>query len=471
LEAAGEAPIDAILPTLGGQTALNTAVALHAQGVLERFGVKMSGATRAVIHRAEDRTEFKDVCVSIGLDVARSGVVHNLLEARSILEDVRLPCCIRPAYTLGGTGGGFAFNVEEFEAIAARGLEYSPIDEILIEQSVLGWKEYELEVMRDRADNVVIVCSIENFDPMGIHTGDSITAAPAQTLTDKEYQRMRDAAMAIIRAVGVETGGANIQFAVHPQTGRMIAVEMNPRVSRSSALASKATGFPIAKIAAKLGAVEPPRPRQTSVKESVLPFAKFPGVDVILGPEMRSSGEVMGVDMSFGVAFAKSQMAAGLEIPARGTVFVSVCDADKRHLVPLGQRLAAMDFRLVATSGTHKALTETGMRVRLLPKLTEGQPNVADLITNGEIDMLINTPTRHGPSTDEGKIRALATMQRVPLFTTMTAAMAAADAVAALRATGGTQGASNAWSVRVLQDYFPHTARAAAVTPRQAGDG
>jgi len=1064
---------DALLPTLGGQTGLNTAVAVHDSGALAEHGVEMIGATREVIHRAEDRTEFKNICLSIGLDVPRSGVAHDMDQARSVAGEVRLPCCIRPAYTLGGTGGGFAFNVEEFEQIAARGLEYSPISEILIEESVLGWKEYELEVMRDKADNVVIVCSIENLDPMGIHTGDSITVAPAQTLTDKEYQLMRDAAVAVIRAIGVETGGSNIQFAVDPATGRMVLVEMNPRVSRSSALASKATGFPIAKIAAKLavgytldeipnditrktpacfeptidycvtkiprwtfekfpdvdetlttqmksvgeamsigrtfkeslqkgirsmevkryglgldgndkwlrslrgqraglttpadedtsypidegrlhrklsipsqgrlyyvryafkmgwpvdrvceltkidrwflwqikqlvdfegrlkevgtlrnadagiiraakqwgysdiqlatiwdtspdevgrrrrefgiepvyklvdtcaaefeaytpyyystyecpvvqlrpgeagnrqsddpGAVrvddevrvtdkkkivilgggpnrigqgiefdyccvhaafaarelgyesvmvnsnpetvstdydtsdmlffepltledvvnicrklngrplgEPdgllhgvivhfggqtplnlargleaagvpiigtspesidlaedrerfaeilaelglksppagtaftiaqarqiadrvgypvlvrpsyvlggrameivsdqqqldtymaravdastvgrehpilidkfldraievdvdciadfglvhdgtrpgspravicgvmehieqagihsgdsacalppfslssgtvaeierqvkllaerlsvrglmnvqlavkdgevfilevnprasrtvpfvskatgvpwaklaakvmagmsldelavkrsPRPRQTSVKESVFPFTKFPGVDVILGPEMRSTGEVMGIDMSFGQAFAKSQAAAGLPLPSGGTAFISVRDADKPQVVPLAQRLAAMGFKLVATSGTHRSLAEAGMHARLISKLAEGRPNVADLITNGEVDVLMNTPTKHGSQTDEGKIRALATLHRVPLITTITAARAAVDAIAAMRASGGPDDPQAGWTVRPLQEYFP----------------
>jgi len=1067
---AKEAP-DALLPTLGGQTGLNTAVAAADAGILDKYGVEMIGANREVIHRAEDRTEFKNICLDIGLDMPKSGIAHTMEQAREIVEDVKLPCCIRPAYTLGGTGGGFAFNREEFETIAARGLDYSPISEILIEESLLGWKEYELEVMRDKADNVVIVCSIENIDPMGVHTGDSITVAPAQTLTDKEYQLMRDASLAIIRAIGVETGGSNIQFAVHPDTGRMIVVEMNPRVSRSSALASKATGFPIAKIAAKLavgytldeipnditretpasfeptidycvtkiprwtfekfpeadetlttqmksvgeamsigrtfkeslqkgirsmevkryglgldandkwfnaekvegqgsqvdpddkidpelddewpieksklrrklsipcqgrmyyvryafklgwsvddvfdltwidrwfltqmkqlvdfeaelaataadevsyemlrhakqwgysdiqlatiwnttpgairdlrkgrgiapvyklvdtcaaefeaytpyyystyetpikhlsaadgevsqfvddevrvtdkkkivilgggpnrigqgiefdyccvhaafaakelgyeavmvnsnpetvstdydtsdmlffepltledvlnicerlngaplgeegnlhgvivhlggqtplnlargleqagvpiigtspesidlaedrkrfgeildelglscppggtafsveqareiadritypvlvrpsyvlggrameivsdqeqldvymaravdassvdhdhpilvdkfldsatevdvdclsdygptrdgtrhenaraivcgvmehieeagihsgdsacalppysltpavideikrqalllakrldvrglmniqfavkdskvyiievnprasrtvpfvskatgapwaklaakvmaglsldelGAAEAATPAQTSVKESVFPFTKFPGVDVILGPEMRSTGEVMGVDMSFGLAFAKSQLAAGTVLPTEGTIFLSFNDADKHNAVPLGQKLAAMGFSLLATGGTYRALTAAGVRATRLQKIQEGRPNIADYILNGEVDLLLNTPTRRGPTTDEGKIRALATMHQIPLITTMTAAQAVCAAIAALRAGADEQTpAGEAWTVRSLQEYFP----------------
>jgi len=1094
---------DALLPTLGGQTGLNTAVAVYDRGVLAKYGVEMIGATREAIERAENRTAFKRICQEIGLDVPRSGIAHTMDEARAIVNEVGLPVCIRPAYTLGGTGGGFAFNVQEFETIAARGLEYSPISEILIEESVLGWKEYELEVMRDKADNVVIVCSIENFDPMGVHTGDSITVAPAQTLTDKEYQLMRDASIAIIRAIGVETGGSNIQFAVDPANGRMIVVEMNPRVSRSSALASKATGFPIAKIAAKLavgytldevrnditretpacfeptidyvvtkiprwtfekfpdadetlttqmksvgeamsigrtfkeslqkgirsmevkrfglgldrndkwlkslrpapdgaaaidrsgenteypieksklrrklaipsqgriyyvryafkmgwsvddvfeltkidpwfltqmkqlvdfeselhglaqevtdvaalivgqrlddprmervvgllrqakqwgysdvqlatiwhvderqmrsfrqaagvepvyklvdtcaaefeaytpyyyssyevpirrvtaaaalgcptaqgaccgdstqcdtdvrtfvddearvsekpkivilgggpnrigqgiefdyccvhaafaadelgfesvmvnsnpetvstdydtsdllffepltledvlniceklngkplgqkgylygvivqfggqtplnlargleeagvpiigtspdsidlaedrkrfaevldelklmcppggtafsveqarsvakrigypvlvrpsyvlggrameivsdeqqldiymakavdastvgrdhpilvdkflgnatevdvdciadfgprrdgtqeanpravvcgvmehieeagihsgdsacslppfslsegvvaeierqarllarrlnvrglmniqfaikdsqvyilevnprasrtvpfvskatgvpwaklaakvmagrsleelGVTEAPRPAQTSVKESVFPFTKFPGVDVILGPEMRSTGEVMGVDMSFGLAYAKSQFAAGVKLPASGTVFLSVNKADKAHVVPIGQQLAAMGFHLVATGGTYEMLHRAGVRCKRIFKLTEGRPNIADLITNRQVDLLINTPTSRGPATDEGKIRALATIHNIPLVTTMTGAEAATAAIAALRAGAESGDANEAWTVRPLQEYFP----------------
>src|SRR5467141_2114843 len=242
-----------LLPTLGGQTALNTAMALFRRGTLDKYDVEMIGANAKAIERGEDRQVFKDLMLSIGLDVPISGTGHTLDEARGVAERIgRFPLIIRPGYTLGGTGGGIAYNREEFDEIAKRGLELSPISEILVEESLLGWKEFEMEVMRDRRDNCVLICSIENFDPMGVHTGDSITVAPAQTLTDKEYQMMRDAAFAVIREIGVETGGSNIQFAVNPENGRMVVIEMNPRVSRSSALASKATGFPIAKIAAKL---------------------------------------------------------------------------------------------------------------------------------------------------------------------------------------------------------------------------
>ncbi len=243
---------DALLPTIGGQTGLNLSLDLAEAGVLARFGVELIGAKVDAIKRAEDRDLFKEAIRGIGLDLPRSGIAHTLEEAEQVRGEIGLPAILRPSRTLGGTGGNFAQTEEEFRSHVIWGLEASPISEILIEESIAGWKEFELEVMRDGKDNVVIVCSIENFDPMGVHTGDSITVAPAQTLTDKEYQLMRDAAVEIIRAIGVDTGGSNIQFAVHPQTGRLVVIEMNPRVSRSSALASKATGFPIAKIAAKL---------------------------------------------------------------------------------------------------------------------------------------------------------------------------------------------------------------------------
>jgi carbamoyl-phosphate synthase large subunit len=307
---------DALLPTLGGQTGLNTAMDLYRQGVLERFGVEMIGANPEAIEKAEDREQFKKAMLRIGLAVPRSGVARSLAEAQAIRDEVGLPCVLRPSFTLGGTGGGIAYNREEFNELIAHGLDLSPVQEVLIEESVIGWKEFELEVMRDRADNVVIVCSIENFDAMGVHTGDSITVAPAQTLTDKEYQRMRDAALAVIREIGVETGGSNIQFAINPANGHMVAIEMNPRVSRSSALASKATGFPIAKIAAKLAvgyrldelrnditretpACFEPTIDYVVTKVPRWAFEKFPDADPTLTTQMKSVGETMAIGRTF----------------------------------------------------------------------------------------------------------------------------------------------------------------------------
>ena len=315
-------PVDALLPTLGGQTGLNCAVKAAEMGILDKHKVTLIGANIEAINKAENRTEFKNAMLRIGLDVPRSGIAHSWEEAQKVIAEIGLPVAIRPAYTLGGTGGGFAFDMKEFETIAKRGLEYSLNSEILIEESCLGWKEYELEVMRDRADNVVIICSIENFDPMGVHTGDSITVAPAQTLTDKEYQLMRDAAIKIIREIGVETGGSNIQFAVHPETGRMIVIEMNPRVSRSSALASKATGYPIARIAAKLAigytldelpndiTKKTPASFEPTIDYCVVKiprwtFEKFPEADETLTTQMKSVGEAMSIGRTFKEALQK----------------------------------------------------------------------------------------------------------------------------------------------------------------------
>ncbi len=313
-----------LLPTLGGQTALNTAMALNKRGTLKKFNVEMIGADAAAIQRGEDRQIFKDLMLSIGLDVPISGTAHNIEEAHAVADKIgKFPLIIRPAYTLGGTGGGIAYNGEEFEMMAKRGIELSPVSEVLIEESLLGWKEYEMEVMRDCADNCVIVCSIENFDPMGVHTGDSITVAPIQTLTDKEYQLMRDASFAIIRAVGVETGGSNIQFGVNPDNGRMVIIEMNPRVSRSSALASKATGFPIAKIAAKLAigylldeikndiTRETPASFEPTIDYVVtkvprFAFEKFPQADPTLNTQMKSVGEAMAIGRTFKESLQKA---------------------------------------------------------------------------------------------------------------------------------------------------------------------
>ena len=312
----------ALLPTVGGQTALNLAVELADSGVLEKYNVQLIGAQLRAIKMAEDRLMFKDAMNRIGLDVPRSALVNNLKDGLEFGSKLGFPVIIRPSFTLGGTGGGIAYNREELLEILARGLDLSPVHEVLIEESVLGWKEFELEVMRDLKDNVIVICSIENFDPMGVHTGDSITVAPAQTLTDREYQQMRDQAIAVIREIGVETGGSNIQFAVHPQTGRMIVIEMNPRVSRSSALASKATGFPIAKIAAKLAvgytldeipnditrktpACFEPTLDYVVVKIPKWQFEKFPGADEGLGPQMKSVGEAMAIGRTFKEALMK----------------------------------------------------------------------------------------------------------------------------------------------------------------------
>src|ERR1700737_415607 len=314
---------DALLPTVGGQTGLNLAMDLARNGVLERFGVEMIGANAAVIEKAEDREKFKEAMLRIGLAVPKSGVARSLAEAQGGRERVGLPCVLRPSFTLGGTGGGIAYNREEFNELIGHALELSPVQEVLIEQSVIGWKEFELEVMRDYADNVVIVCSIENLDPMGVHTGDSITVAPAQTLTDKEYQRMRDAAIRIIREIGVETGGSNIQFAIDPDNGDMIVIEMNPRVSRSSALASKPTGFPIAKIAAKLAvgyrldelknditretpACFEPTIDYVVTKVPRWTFEKFPEADPTLTTHMKSVGETMAIGRTFKESLQKA---------------------------------------------------------------------------------------------------------------------------------------------------------------------
>ncbi|WP_428717231.1 carbamoyl-phosphate synthase large subunit [Undibacterium curvum] len=325
---------DAILPTMGGQTALNCALDLHRHGVLVKYGCELIGASPEAIDKAEDRLKFKNAMTKIGLGSARSGVAHSMEEAWAVQKDVGFPVIIRPSFTMGGTGGGIAYNSEEFETICKRGLEASPTNELLIEESLIGWKEYEMEVVRDKADNCIIVCSIENLDPMGVHTGDSITVAPAQTLTDKEYQIMRNASLAVLREIGVDTGGSNVQFSVNPADGRMIVIEMNPRVSRSSALASKATGFPIAKIAAKLavgftldelrneitGGATPasfePSIDYVVTKIPRFAFEKFPTADNRLTTQMKSVGEVMAIGRTFQESFQKALR--GLEVGVDG---------------------------------------------------------------------------------------------------------------------------------------------------------
>src|SRR5690242_2752994 len=369
----------AILPTVGGQTALNLAIELSDGGTLEKYNVKLIGANVNAIKKAEDRLYFKDAMQRIGLDVPKSALVNNLKDGLEFAGKIGFPVIIRPSFTLGGSGGGMAYNREELLEVLARGLDFSPVHEALIEESVLGWKEYELEVMRDLKDNVIIICSIENFDPMGVHTGDSITVAPAQTLSDREYQAMRDAAIAVIREIGVETGGSNIQFGIHPHTGRMVVIEMNPRVSRSSALASKATGFPIAKIAAKLAvgytldeipnditrktpASFEPTLDYVVVKIPKWQFEKFPGADESLGPQMKSVGEVMAIGRTFKEALLKGVRALDTGRKA-GSEKIEPKILTQRLVTPHPERLSYVRYAL-----------RQGYTVKQLAKVTSIDP-------------------------------------------------------------------------------------------------
>ncbi len=373
----GRAGTFAVLPTVGGQTALNLAVDLADAGVLERYGVELIGAKLEAIKKAEDRLLFKDAMTKIGLDMPRSSLVNNLRDGMEFAQKIGFPAVIRPSFTLGGSGGGIAYNREELMEILARGIDLSPVHECLIEESVLGWKEYELEVVRDLNDNVIIVCSIENFDPMGVHTGDSITVAPAQTLTDREYQRMRDAAIRVIREIGVETGGSNVQFAVNPQNGRMTVIEMNPRVSRSSALASKATGFPIAKIAARLAvgytldelqnditqatpACFEPTIDYVVVKIPKWQFEKFPGADEGLGPQMKSVGEVMAIGRTFKEALMKA--VRSLETGRKATAdSIEPRRLTQRLVTPHPERLAYVRYAFEQDMTVREVARLTGM--------------------------------------------------------------------------------------------------------------
>jgi len=386
-----EAP-DALLPTLGGQTALNLAVQLTEMGVLENYDVELIGAKFEAIKKAEDRELFKESMRKIGLDVPRSDVASDVAEALAIADEIGYPVVVRPAFTLGGTGGGIAYNREELKEIASRGLKMSLINQVLIEEGVLGWKEFELEVMRDLADNVVIICSIENFDPMGVHTGDSITVAPAQTLTDVEYQYLRDAAIKIIREIGVETGGSNIQFAVNPENGRVVAIEMNPRVSRSSALASKATGFPIAKIAAKLAVgytldeipnditKETPASFEPTIDYVVVKiprfaFDKFPTADPVLGSQMKSVGEVMAIGRTFEEALQKA--IRSLEIGRYGLG----CDGKDRE-VTMDEIRNGLRYPNANRVFYIRYALQKGMSVEEIYELTKIDPWFIDKIRN-----------------------------------------------------------------------------------------
>ncbi len=397
---------DAVLPTVGGQTALNLAVELSRRGVLDRLGIRLVGASRRAVEVGEDRRLFKEAMQRIGLEVPRSGFARSLEEAQQVAKTTGLPAVVRPSFTLGGTGGGIAWNDEELHEIAARGLDLSPIHEVLIEQSVLGWKEYELEVMRDQADNFVVICSIENFDPMGIHTGDSVTVAPAQTLSDREYQAMRNASRRIIREVGVETGGSNIQFAVDPKTGRMVVIEMNPRVSRSSALASKATGFPIAKIAALLAIgyhldeIQNDITRVTPASfEPVLDyvvvkiprwaFEKFRDASPVLGTQMKSVGEVMAIGRTFKEALQKGLR--GLEIGSSGFARADIDDTriKRKLLTPDPDRIFYV-----------KRALDLGWSHERIHRMTGIDPWFLD-----QMQQIVDLEKRIGPGIDDATLR------------------------------------------------------------------
>src|SRR5512132_909901 len=396
----------ALLPTLGGQTALNLAVALAEDGTLDRFGVELIGAKIPAIRKAEDRELFKQAIERIGLTLPRSGYAHNFEEAKAVVRTTGYPAIIRPSFTLGGTGGSIAYNPDELEEAVRWGVQMSPLGTVLVEESVIGWKEFELEVMRDLADNVVIICSIENVDPMGVHTGDSITVAPAQTLSDKEYQVMRDASVAIIREIGVETGGSNIQFAVNPEDGRMVVIEMNPRVSRSSALASKATGFPIAKIAAKLAVGyrldelrnditrETPASFEPAIDYCVVKFPrwafeKFPEADRTLTTQMKSVGEVMAIGRTFKEALQKS--IRSLEQDRWGlTLGQTLDDAELRRLlqVPNPDRIFAIGdaYRAGLTTADIQSLTHIDpWFLENIREIVAFEPQIAEAPTDPEV--------------------------------------------------------------------------------------
>ncbi|MEO1551374.1 MAG: carbamoyl-phosphate synthase large subunit, partial [Pseudomonadota bacterium] len=407
---------DALLPTMGGQTGLNTALALDDQGVLDKFGVELIGAKRDAIEMAEDRKLFREAMDRIGLENPRATIANTLEECMAALDDVGLPAIIRPAFTLGGTGGGVAYNREDYERICRSGLDASPVNQILIDESLLGWKEYEMEVVRDTADNCIIICSIENVDPMGVHTGDSITVAPALTLTDREYQMLRNASIAVLREIGVETGGSNVQFALDPDTGRMVVIEMNPRVSRSSALASKATGFPIAKVAAKLAVgytldeldnditkVTPasfePSIDYVVTKIPRFAFEKFPGAEPTLTTAMKSVGEAMAIGRTFQESVQKAL--ASLETGLTGFDEIEIGDSTGEMTAALARQTPDR-LRVVA-----QALRQ-GMSVEAVAAVTKFDPwflrQIAEII---EVEAAL---VQTGLPSDPTSLRALKMM-------------------------------------------------------------
>ena len=458
-----------VIVHFGGQTPLNLARGL------EQAGVPIIGTSPESIDLAEDRERFAQILDELGLQCPPSGTAYTVEEAREIADRVEYPVLVRPSYVLGGRAMEIVSDQQQLDVYMAKAVDASTVGRdhpILVDKFLDNAIEVDVDCISEfgaRPDGTLscnaraVVCGVmEHIEAAGIHSGDSACSLPPYSLSEEVVAEIKRQTIALAERLAVR-GLMNIQFAV--KDGQVYLIEVNPRASRTVPFVSKATGVPWAKLAAKVMAgmsldelevVEAPRPRQTSIKESVFPFTKFPGVDVILGPEMRSTGEVMGIDMSFGAAFAKSQMAAGMTLPTSGTVFISVCDADKPHIVMLGQQLTAMGFDIAATGGTYRVLRGAGVPSRRLPKLAEGRPNIVDLITNGEVQLLINTPTRRGPTTDEGKIRAAATLHMIPLITTITAGRAAVAAITALLASSREDGGdpSLAWTVKSLQEYF-----------------
>ena len=455
-----------VIVQFGGQTPLNLARAL------EEAGVPIIGTSPESIDLAEDRKRFGEILDELHLRCPEGSTAFSVAQARQVAERIGYPVLVRPSYVLGGRAMEIVSDQQQLDVYMSRAVDASTVGRdhpILIDKFLNRATEVDVDCLADfgpRPDGTrdphprAVICGVmEHIEEAGIHSGDSACAIPPFSLPDEVVGEIERQARMLAERLGVR-GLMNVQFAV--KDAEVYILEVNPRASRTVPFVSKATGSPWAKLAAKvmageslesLGVSEAPRPKHTSVKESVFPFTKFPGVDVILGPEMRSTGEVMGVDMSFALAFAKSQMAAGTMLPMSGTVFLSVMRDDKDAAVPIGRRLAELGFEIIATEGTCEALVAAGVGAKRIFKLAEGRPNIADMLANGEVAMLINTPTRRGPATDEGKIRALATRHNVPLITTITGARASVEAIAALRAGGAS--ADDAWTVRPLQEYFP----------------
>jgi carbamoyl-phosphate synthase large subunit len=457
----GRGLVKGVIVQFGGQTPLNLARGL------QEAGVPIIGTSVDSIDMAGDREQFRQLVENLGLKQPDNGIARNVNDARRIAREIGYPVLVRPSFVLGGRAMEIVSDEDQLNYYMTHAVEAAGDSPILIDKFLDGATEVDVDCVadfpplaasptdtaREAASGQAIICGVmEHIEEAGIHSGDSAQVLPPYSLSEDVIERLKSQTRALASALRVR-GLMNVQYAV--RNGEIYLIEVNPRASRTVPFVSKATGIPWAKIAAKvmagktlkeLGATEPPRPKHTSVKESVFPFTKFPGVDVILGPEMRSTGEVMGIDRTFPLAFAKAQLAAGTVLPTEGAVFMSVRNADKEAVVPIARELAELGFEIIATSGTHKALTRGGVEARRLPKLAEGRPNIIDLIKNGQVQLIINTPTRKGPDTDEGKIRATSVLNKVPLMTTLTGAGAAVKAIAALQRGGG-------WDVAPLQTY------------------